>query len=459
MCLWPLPVRRSWPVYLFLIGALAVTNDAMPATWRETMSRWGRSTRLLWFALTAFIVIFLGRQFVENLTMLAEIGDLLPKVVATDVALKNLGLFVALCQMFLFSRRLEYRERWLPLIIGFGIYAFVNLVADRFMPARDNVFSSTRFEGREDRWMPYLVRSNALFSAECVVVSCIWIGWNLTMVRKIRVGAIPWIAAWVAVGVLLWAALRCEFRGNLVILGAMFMLVAVRAPRIRQLMMFAAILTVIGFPVIFYQGFGHRLIAALDIEKRLQSIGSSTASSSTLSNRTDLWEYGIERLGSAQILCLGEGPVLRDAQPAIDEFREGYRMSYHSAFLDLVVGNGIFAGGVILLLLVRLANSLCKAAVHAPRSSPVAEIVEPAILCVFLWCSTSFMDTGIGTYEALLLCIIPPLGGLAEVAVKGGVAKAAISKTSRWIGSAGLKTVLGSRGVPARAGALSGPTA
>jgi hypothetical protein len=201
----------------------------------------------------------------------------------------------------------------------------------------------------------------------------------------------------------------CEFRANALIVITTLGIIAASTLGLVNVLRIGLLIAVIVFPVSFFGDFGHKIIEKVSPANILAEVGSRTDDSSTLSYRTFLWEYAGNQLLKPNIFLFGEGPVLRDAQPALGEFKaDGYRMPYHSAFLDFLVPHGAILGGVGFILVILLSSKLWQIVAR----SNVYNIPNQALANMMLWFSTGIMDSGFSSFETFLLIALPAFGAL-----------------------------------------------
>jgi hypothetical protein len=158
----------------------------------------------------------------------------------------------------------------------------------------------------------------------------------------------------------------------------------------------------ISFPLLFFHGFGYSVLNVMRLERLLGAVGSRIEEAASLSDRTYIWEYAGTRLSNLDVAVFGEGPVFRDAQPALGTFQPGYRMPYHAAILDFIVVHGFFLGGLAILVIFRTMRLVLNG-----DKTGKEVIYQVAFLNLVLWLSISIMDSGLSNFETFCFAILP----------------------------------------------------
>lgn len=420
LCGWPRIQLGTWlPVILLVAGNFWLTGSRV-----SDLFTFGGGTkspaRTLWYVWCAFIAIFLVRQFVQNLEFQRENIEVGPVFATVDVFWKNLALFVGLANLMVWNRRQTYSERMASLLIAISTYALVNIVWDAVKPYQPmEIFGESRIEGKEARWIPPLARSNAFFAYMCACTISTALGWGISRLLKRGIGWHDWltgllVAAFIPAAI--WAAVKAEFRSNAAAVAVALGMAFVPILRRRPFGLYSLLAVLMIFPVLFFGPLGYDVLKVLSPEKLTSAAGARSEEDATLSYRTYLWEYAGRRLGAEpQVLLMGDGPVMRDASPGyfgVDHV--GYRMNFHSAPIEFLMGNGLILTLVAFGCVIRMIFLLFKKG--EPRTQP-AGTIEGFDACVFFYASCfviSVVDPGIAYFEGFSLLMLPGFGLLLE---------------------------------------------
>jgi hypothetical protein len=401
---------------IILAVALPVFNGVRvsdPFNFKKISNR--PAVRLAWGATLVFICYFLVRQFFENL-----IGTTTqdPLVHATTMLVQNACYTWELFVVVLWGRKLSFPQVLVTLMLAVGIFAGLNLAFDNIIPRTDTEFGESRFEGLS-RWLPPMVRGNANFAMLCTV--CVGTCMNL-LARWKAFGLNGMLKLFVFFSMLMAgiAALRCQFRADLLTLLAAFVMVFINHRIIIRWLMVAAFVCMITFPALFIGNMGYKVMDLLPIDQTLEMLGSKTADSTVLSGRTEIYAYGWQRFIEPKVFFFGEGPVLRDALQGLGDTSGAsfslaasadYRLPYHSTCLDSLMQHGAFIGIFILGLLLFLGMETTKRSAWLDASQSRQPLIPGVVLT--LWFTISIMDGGLASFENLVFTIIFGFGALS----------------------------------------------
>lgn len=402
--------RSLWPLSpLLIVAALAVNRASLhecarlPDGLRRGLPRAAASIVL------GFMTVFLVRQFAQNLWLYGlQVGA----AYALDVLLKNVSLILVLTVVFWRSRTVDLMGAMVALVLGVALFSGLNLVADRLgiLMATDVIFGESRFQGLADRWLPPLTRSNASFSMACTVYAVMAL---LLLARGFgQVWRRPvWVVLLMAsVGVMGLSAVKCQFRAQFIVPTVGLLWVLLPRKKGRSLVAWGALSVMLAFPTLFIGPHGYDFVEWIAPDRVLNAIGSTTEGANTLSDRTLLYEYGWSQLAT-WVGVVGEGPVLRDATPAVAGVSQSTRLPYHSGVLDILVPHGLPLGLLVLAGLVLTLGGLV-ARCHRNTSAASRLLLELSLVNLVLWFAMSTMDGGMGSYfENFCLALIPALAG------------------------------------------------
>jgi len=428
LIVWPRIQLSTWmPVILLTAATFWLTQSRV-----SDYFKFGGASRIparnLWYFWTAFLVIFLTRQFFENLEFQRENSEGvnvfgLPYSVfsSVDFSLKNVTLFITLANILVWNRRQTYSERMVSLLLGIGTYALANLVLDIVKPTEEeSVFGESRIEGKESRWIPPLARSGSTFAFMCACVVSAGIGWGVCKLQTRKISTRGWLLVFLVGAFIVLppaiGAYKTEFRSNA---GGVLMaigLAAVPFLRRRPFALSLLLTMVLIFPLMFFSSLGYTVLKALSPERLTSAAGARTEDDATLSHRTYLWEYAGKRLATdTGVLLIGEGPVMRDATPGFyGQWVVGYRMNFHNASIEFLMANGLILSLVAVGCIYRMLFLIYR------RSGPPAlwginiDGFDPYILYMaasFVICVT---DPGIALFEGFSLLMLPGFGLLLE---------------------------------------------
>jgi hypothetical protein len=227
----------------------------------------------------------------------------------------------------------------------------------------------------------------------------------------------PVVTAALAVGAAaaLIAAVKCQFRAQLLLAATGMVMLAFRSRWMLRLAAWGALGVMVVFPTLFTSNVGNRVVDLLEPERILTAIGSSHAGAFDLSERTLLYHYGWDNLRVGPIALFGEGPMLRDAQGGIgDQGKEGYRMPYHAALLDFFMQSGVIIGVTVIAWLGMLLRQAFKRLdALAPQATNERFLVVAGVINLTLWLSVSVVDSGLSNLETFWLAVAPLFGALA----------------------------------------------
>lgn len=420
LCGWARMQVSTWlPVFLLCLGNFWLTGSRVSDPFR-----FGGGTRSparnLWYVWCAFMGIFIVRQFVQNLEFQRENIELTPLVASFDILWKNAALLICLANLMVWNRRQTYSERMASLLVAISTYALVNIVWDAVKPYQPmEVFGESRIEGKEARWIMPLARSNAFFAYMCACAISTALAAGISRLLKRGMKWNDWltgllVAAFIPAAI--WAAIKAEFRSNAAAVVVAVGLAFVPFLRRRSFTLYSLLSVMIIFPILFFGPLGYQVLKILSPEKLTSAAGARTDEDATLSYRTYLWEYAGRRLGSEpQVLLIGDGPVLRDASPGyFGRDIVGYRMNFHSAPIEFLMGSGVILTMVAFGCLFGMIFLLYRKG--QPGVEP-AGTIDGFDACVFYYASCfiiSVVDPGIAYFEGFSLFMLPGFGLLLE---------------------------------------------
>ncbi len=405
--------RRTVPVLLACAGAVTLVNRVSPVDALKPPARarpgWERG---LWLAFGLFTLYYLVRQYAENLIAISADA---PRLRAALVLIQNGLLFWILACIMVWGRRLAPERAFDSLLAGIGVLAALNLALDLLAPGMRTYAGESRFDWAAGRWAPPLVRSSATAAMAWTVVACtalITAAGRWRGVTGSRGG--QWGAAFVC-AVTAWAAVKCQFRAHLATLAVALVLALLPSLRLRRWALVGAFSLMVLFPTLFVGRAGQQLLPHLPIEAVLRAVGSRTVGAGDLSGRAEVYSYGWQRLGASHTALVGDGPVLRNALPALNYpvsalAARDYRMAFHSTALDALVQHGLVLGGLLLaglgLLTWRAAAQIRTPIPGSPRTPADGRVAA----YLTFWFTISIMDGGLASLENLLLAVLPAFG-------------------------------------------------
>jgi len=411
---WSRAQLPTWIPVMMLFAANIWLTGARPSDYVRCGNDTRKPVRTLWYVWWAFMVVYLLRQFVENLELQKEGPWARPGMVAVDLSWKSVVFILSLANLMVWNRHQNYRERCATLLVALGAYAFGNLLWAEFKPLQgDDEFAESRFEGKDARWMPPLARSNAFFAYTCATAFGAGIAWGVS--RLLRRDVLPrnfLISGSVALAsvVAAWAAYRAEFRSNVVGVAAAVGVAAIPFLRLRAAVVAFLFTVTIVFPMLFFGPMGYMVLESLSPEKITSASGARGQEDATLTYRTFLWEYAALRLQDPEVFLIGEGPADRDAQPGYGIFFEGHRMNFHSASIEFLMANGVPLALVAYWCLARMLQLAFGVAGRARGPAQQVEMMEPWIFYCAAAFVISIVDPGIATAEGFALVMLPGFG-------------------------------------------------
>lgn len=418
--------RTTWAIVYGLLFVVANINGVgFRALFEMPIGIKQSGVLFLWKVFIGFIGLLLLRSWFEYRSVPEYASD---PVFYYDIVLKNFAFVAMLALVCIYSRRIDSIGAVWIIVIGIGVNASLNLIADRWMVFSAGVFGESRFEGLDARWLPPVIRSNAFFAMSCTVAVALTLFAIRNNIIQLLRQPIVGVAVGVAFFAALVAALKCQFRAHLIAIGVCVLLSTLKSRLSLAAVGYGVLSAVVVFPSLFAFEVGHELLDFVAPERALTAIGSSSTGASDLSERTLLYSYGLKNLSDSRVFLFGEGPVLRDAQNALDRpiGESGYRMPYHSAFVDFLMQWGALIGtavvlGIGFLLFVglrRLKFSVVGGEDYNRLLLAVGNLV--------FWLSLSIMDSGLSNFETLCMAVVPLFGALSwcrprNVRVVGGI--------------------------------------
>jgi hypothetical protein len=353
-------------------------------------------------------IYFIARHCVEMFIA----RELFPDSIV-QITVENAFWLLTLWAVFYEGKRLEFDTALISLVFGIAFVAAINLAADRFMGSREDAsWSESRFGNLQGRWLPPYARSAAGLSMLCTMAAATMLGILLTRPRlNLDIWVVPFSI--VGIGVCAAVTIKCEFRAHiLAILAALSWAIFPKKLRLTYPMM-----GIVGFflmPMLFIGNLGYSLLNALNLQRYLSQAGSDTEGSETLSDRTELWRYGWQRLFSGETGIFGDGPGLRDSSPGVGGWAalNPNRIGFHNALLDILVPHGPFLGLIILVLFIGALVRLRKFDRIFANIPEAHRYTQLGLMYFTIWLSLSIMDGSVTSLIELFLVLMIPIVGL-----------------------------------------------
>lgn len=292
------------------------------------------------------LIIFLQQARVEG-TMVAGV-----------VAICGLFLLVPTALAANLQRADLQRMILMSLAVAFSWIALVNVAADQLhlggagLQEREQMFTARLGEGGF-RWQTPLTSSWQVSGMlRWAVPVCLWFAWSA---RRDAIQALVWLACAV-VGV--YVLIRVEYRAAAMPLIFAFGWMLLPGLRLRVIAALSAMLYLFVAPFLLTSGSMQGFLIQHLPDQIPALLGQDVTQLVTLSDRSEIWEQGLELLRGGQYFWAGQGHY------ALDAMRDGYsppnwdvattqlfrRLSYHQGFLDFLLIYGIVAAAVILLV-------------------------------------------------------------------------------------------------------------
>lgn len=236
-----------------------------------------------------------------------------------------------------------------------SLFGVVNLGADQLgigvagLTDRAEFFDSRMSQG-EKRWQSPLYSSWQLSGLMRVATPLVLHFALACWVSAQRRSAIVWACLGATS---LWVLWRVEFRAALVPMMALSLTMAIPSRAWRRRTLAAAIVYPLLAPLLFTSPAVQSLLISILPDELAFLLGQDLEGIVTQSNRTAIWEIGMQYLLSGAHLLLGQGHFLLDCSPIAGDIVVNYsdlfrRISFHQAVLDHLFIYGTLAGTCIL---------------------------------------------------------------------------------------------------------------
>lgn len=377
-----------------------------------------RKIKSAFFLFIAFLVVFALRQLWEDCIIFSRVDQGIIR--SFDYFIKDVGLTFVLASIFWGRLSLPQIGGMASIVISVGIWAAANLVAEKLgfqSGAIANSFGESRYGFAETRWMPPLAESNGIFSIACFIsaVTGILLLANSFQRQPFRWNLLLRLIVGCGVVTALVAAIRCQFRTEFILLPILFFWYAAKSIRkVKIIVLYAFVLCFFIAPILLAGKRGEHLLDMVQLDEIVKLSGSTTEDVLTLSGRTQIYDYGLERLSNPYVFFFGDGPSFRDASPSTADIRTTSvvqrGIGFHSSFLELLVANGSIMAFTVCFAWITCLFIVCRLNL---ANRFMSQILDVTLFNFLAWLSQSLTDAAMFYYfNTIVLSLIPLFGAL-----------------------------------------------
>lgn len=394
-----------WPFYLLTI---LITSSNINANINKHEKEFSDVKIILDYSsriIICFLFYLITRQLIQNISsnpFKYNLNDSL------GLFFNEITLIFLIINLFRIPEiDVSYDSKVATVCIGVTLWGITNIIFSSFGLEAERDFGVSRLgDGSSSRWIAPLVLSHGiLVIAQVISTSYLLIYQSkLSKYKKIREARILRGFIIIVVGIGLFTLIKCEARAEIITLTLSLIMLFFTFSRwwlwtlILLLFIFAPITILLHSNIISeFMDFISFIISS-------KSIGNEHLSdTSSMASRIEIWEYGWEVLRNTSTFLIGDGPVLRDANPVMMENLLGLTSAttaFHNGLLDLLVTNGVPTGLLIMYILAKKSFRVTK-----------CKSTDDLSLLIYLSLSlaASIVDGGIFAYPQIAILGLLPI--------------------------------------------------